>query len=379
MSTLIETPKLYYISGNSRTLITPAGNISISYGISGVGSSGVSTRSLHFDATREWLTLPERCPIVLGYSNGDLYDGVTYYTNTRSGNMFTASFDCVDGCALLDQPIDMSTAKYNGQVVPSGDEHKTYKMDNSHIAASDISATIEALSGLQLTSFSAPEPYGFKRITLEGMTYLELLTNLSEIHCGFYAVSGGYLNFVPLKETGTPSGALIGDDHSYVNITGQYTLAHVLIQGKEDKLRTPPTSYTLYPYTTFDFPSYNTLEVNNCFAEFTDTAEFPIGDTFTGWRCDNVLDYLPTLGSWVQFPELDDPLRVLDVSARLVGGHWIVSMGGGLPSGSEIQRRSRRQMETEKKVTAGITRLKKVVTVNGQEYWVTEEVEEQNE
>ena len=373
----MSSPIQYY-NGSGWTDVTPVGNISVAYGISGIGTSGVSTRSLHFDAGAEWISLSERCAIAAP-------DGHVYYINNRSGGINSASFDCVDGCALLDQAIDLSNAAPSGQVVPGADNR--YKMDNSYLGADVIVSQIYTGCGISVISLTAPEAYGFKRATIEGMTYMELLTNLSEIHCGFYTMtSSNTLGFIPLKETGQRSVWVYGRDeqhggrdlidHSHVIITGQYTLSNVLIQGRKDTEHN--TSYTLYPYTIFSVSTYNMLEINNCFSEFADPSEFPIGTTYVGWKCDNVLTIPPPLGQWVKFQEngrFSQELRVTDVSARYIGGQWLTSMSGGLPSGGEIQRRSRRQMETDKKITANQTGFEHVFTPY-QDYYKEKEDEQ---
>ena len=352
---------IQYLSGTEWLDVTPVGNVSISYGIAGIGSSGLSTRSLHFECPAEWIDLPRRAAVRCA-------DGYIYYVSGRSLSRYMAQFDCVDGTALLDQPVDLSNAAPSGQVV-GADEG--YIMDNSFVSAAEIASRIEGISGLGLSGFAAPESYGFKRITIEGMTYAELLIALSEIHGGFYAANGGSLYLTPMS--GTASVAAISDEHSLVSMTGQYTLTNILVQGKKDTAHN--TDYTLYPYTIFSTPDYNTLNISSAFSEFTDVTEFPVGATFTGWRCENSIGYLPALGSRVTFTEHPGTsFCVTDVSARLVGSSWLVSMGGGLPSGgSEIERRTRRQMETDKKVTANQSGLEKVTNSYGQTYYKAKE------
>lgn len=345
--------------------ITIFGNVRYSHGIADCGTSGVATAQISFEIPNTAVPSPVQTGAPVKISSS----GKIFWVNQRSVGLCTTSFTCLDSVALLDVTLDVSDGHY----------YQDLTTKEKYIEASEIVAQVgTAGRALTLTSLYDPTGHGFPITAVEGKTLIQILTEASEMMCGFFATdNSNNLNFYSASAA-PPSVGTAVTYHSYVDIGGTFAYKNVLLVGKTDPIHGTgtgidfvPAPDTLYPYTTNPL-NYTLLEVNGALAQYAiiNNSGIPrdfdglINKVFTQWNVENALiSTIPELSSYFGFRQFYNPstgeysqlMRMTDCEIRWVGDQMIASLGGGIPQTGELARRSRRQMETDSKLEEGKT------------------------
>lgn len=324
-------------------------NVEYSKGISEVGSSGVSVSQLSFDTTANLTGVATAAEVTCS----SMF--CKFYINTRTRQGSITHVEALDAAAFLDQVPVYENADISRDLD-----------GNKYIGAGVISSKCASMcKGLSPSVPWAPTSYGFPLELVEGKSFLQILTELSEVMCGFYTIDsiGNYLTF---KYMNNLQGGVITysvRNHSAVNVSGtfQYNTIRV-VTGFEDAV----IGYT-------EVSDFNVLTIDNSLSEYvfpmvTETETDPTtgksikktvpnthtipeymrgvtGVTFTGWSCNNaVLPDVPALGDTLAFAG-GGSYRVTDMQIRFIGNTLLASVSGGIPTGGEIARRSRSQIK----------------------------------
>ena len=362
------------ITAGGQTL-TAVRNVQYQAGISGVGESGISVSSFSFDAlASDFTSISTAAAVTCNY-----IPNRTFYIDSRQQNGYLIHVECLDAAAFLDQLIELGNNDVT-HVANVGD----------FVAAAVIVSKITAkCHNLTANIPWTPSEYGFPLESVQGKTFQEILTAVSEVCAGFYTYDPQTAALV-LRYIRQPQSQVVYEyatqNYSVVNRNGTFEYQAVDI-------------VTAYQTCTIGSPSaadFNTLTINNALCDYifptydaiktnydmnpptsehytyVDTTDMPedlglddiIGVDFEVWSCDNAAftagGNLPIPGDIINFLSRDGTstrasLRVTDINARFVGNIAIMSLSGAIPSGSEIGRRSRRQAEIDNKLTVGST------------------------
>lgn len=346
------------------TALTYYRNVSYQKGINGVGESGISVSSLSFDTVAP-LTADTAAPVAY-----DQISGIPFYINSRSRNGNSVHIECLDAAALLDQLLELSQQDITTVTDQSG------KIVGQFVTAAVIQSKITAkCHGLTAAIPWTPDPdYGFPLSTVENKTFQQILTEISEVCAGFYTMTAAGLTFKYLNDCDVQEGRpeWAATYHSAVNVNGEFMYTAIKVD----------TSYEEATIGNAAAADFNTLEVSNSMSAYlfpvydavrtnyemdpptsehytyVDTSVIPealddiVGEiTFIGWSCDNViLTGIPELADNIRFAS-GETLRLTELSIRWIGNTMLAAVGGTIPSGGEIGRRSRRQTEIDSKIS----------------------------
>lgn len=342
----------YYMSDLDPTgTVIDAWNVSFSKSVADVGQSGISVSELTFDTAAANFSAPSG-----GRITCDEIPGNDFYVDSRTRNGSVMSVSCLDGAALLDREIDLAE--------PLNRDSK----GNKYLTSTALIDRCRADCGVAVAVPWNPTAYGFPVAVCEGKSYQALLTEISEAQCGFYSMMNGTLTLRYLNEQGGVTTRSCSD-HSYVNISGEFEYQAIdVINSYGTSTVGSPTAATYNTLTISDslcdyiFPTYDAYNPEKGTYTYVDTSTVPaaldniIGKSFTGWQCDNaVLTSIPDIGDYIAFAQESGAgtQRVTSVSVRFLGSTKLMSLSGGLPSGGELCRRSRRQAEIDSKVPYG--------------------------
>ena len=329
--------------------------------ISELGQSGISVSTLSFDTIAPFIADTADTVVC------DLVSGITFYVNQRTKSGKVVHVEALDAAAFLDQEIQLENQDINHVVDQTG------KVIGDFVSAATIADKIRTnCKGMIASVPWTPTQYGFPFDYVQGKTFQQILTDISEVCAGFYTmISGDILTLKYLNEMDEVSGRAHHSItyHSAVNVNGDFHYDSIAVQSSYE------TAYIGSNLAT----DYNTLTINNPLSDYVfpvydavkpgtdehyahvDTTVTPdelahiVSETYQGWTCDNVvIGSLYPLGDYCDFATGEE-LRITDMSVRFIGGVMLASLGGGIPTSGEISRRPRRQIELDNKLTLGET------------------------
>ena len=329
----------YTTNGGQTWTNVVCGDVHYSHAISGIGSSGIATRSLsfrtpHFAYPTGQITL--NTGSMTTWIELSVLSGIKFFVDTRSLSNGIYTVNCVDSTALLDTPID--TASWEATPPPTGERHVTPAEINDKL--SDVTGGMEAALPLM------PTQEGVPLNLLKGKTFQQLLTDLSAAAFGFYKASTSGFEFVSCKPT---SGAHITtSEYAYIDDCGTFTHNGIFVEADEEYVYREGIPINTY-----------TLTVGGTFANYVDTSYFSgiEGFTYQEWRCANAkVPVIPEIGQNVGFienpatPSVHTDKRVTSVNVRWVGQTMVASLAGTIPENGELNRQSRYLSDVEEKV-----------------------------
>lgn len=345
------------------TTLSTVWNVTHQKAISELGQSGISVSSLSFDTPAPF-SADTAAAVTC-----DMIPGITFYINSRSKSSGIVHVECLDGAALLDKVIQLTNADIN--VVTEGTPPNV-KTIGKFVTAATIAAKIATYcKGLTASVPWSPTQYGFPLDYVQGKTYQQILTDISEVCAGFYTViTGNILTFKYLNEMdtigGRPHHTIV--HHSAVNISGsfEYQAIDVVSSYETSTIGSPGaadfnTLTISNALSDYVFPTYDAYSAEKGHYTHVDTSVTPdelksiVGSDFDGWSCDNaVTGSVYPLGDYADF-QTGEELRITEMSIRFIGNTILASLSGGIPTSGEIGRRSRREMDMDSKLTIGQT------------------------
>ena len=348
------------VAGNT---VTNFFNVQFQKSIAELGQSGISVSTLSFDIVAPFSAA------TAARVTCDAVPSIDFYINTRTKNGSIYHIECLDAAAFLDQIIQLSNQDIN--VVTTGTPPNV-TIVGKFVSAATIANKVKAnCKGLDPSVPWTPTEYGFPLDMIEGKTFQQILTEISEVCAGFYTViTGNILTLKYLNEmdsvSGRPSHTITY--HSAVNVNSSFAYDAIDVVSSYQTSTIGSTGATDYNTLTisnamsdFVFPTYDAYSAEKGHYIYVDTSTTPdelvgiVSVSFEGWSVDSaVLNSVPVLGDYAVFQTLEE-LRITDVSIRWVGNTMLASLGGGIPSAGEISRRSRRQIEMDNKMTLGST------------------------
>lgn len=338
------------------TALTYIGNVQHQKSITELGQGGISVSSLSFDTI---YPLPASAQTAAAVTC-DVIPNITFYINSRTRNGRIVHVEALDAAAFLDQEIQLA----NQDISQDAD-------GNKYVSAAVIQTKIAAnCKNLSAQIPCTPTSYGFPLDYVQGKTFQQILTDISEVCAGFYTVTTNGLELKYLNEMDAVSSRVhhTVTYHSTVNVDSDFEYQCIAVQSSYEtayigsNLAADYNTLTINnPLSDYVFPVYDAVDHDTgAHYSHVDTSSTPnelsgIANTktFQGWTCENaVLTAIPTLGDYADF-QTGEELRITDISIRFVGSEMIASMGGGIPTSGEISRRSRRQIELDGKLTIG--------------------------
>lgn len=350
------------ITIGSTTLAT-VWNVTHQKAISELGQSGISVSSLSFD------TLAPFYADTAAAVTCDMIPGITFYINSRSKSGGIVHVECLDGAALLDKVIQLTNADIN--IVTEGTPPNV-KTIGKFVSAATIAAKIATYcKGLTASVPWSPTQYGFPLDYVQGKTYQQILTDISEVCAGFYTViTGNILTLKYLNEMDAVSGRPVHEivHHSAVNVSGSFEYQAIDVVSSYETSTIGSTGAADFNTLTISnslsdyvFPTYDAVKPDGSHYTHVDTSVTPdeltgiVQRSFDGWSCDNaVIGSVYPLADYAEF-QTGEELRITEMSIRFIGNTILASLSGGIPSSGEIGRRSRREMEMDRKLTIGQT------------------------